>query len=395
MIGFREVAIINKLKIAALLVFLFSFVFLAACSDIQEGDITKNAVNFTPGELPQELEDDMENSRVIMLGEFHGSREHQELLTDIAISLHERGQIDRVVLDDRHAFSWIFEDFVLTRLDEGVFVRDVGDSRWEFLQAIRDYNEEREAGDRLKVSTGDINFQRDQFITSMQFMRRYLEDSEPINRFLNNYRTSADMEGVLKDFRDEVKEKRMLEGEWNIDWNERVIDLIEIEMASREPREIWQNEYPRAHRLREDVVKNIADRYLENKGDRVLFNFSYSHAQKEHAFGIEKEWLAEHLEKTYSPENLFSVVLVPLTGEIRASSGEIQSIDLLDDPLDDELVSSTANIMGENQYTYLHLPAEDFGDRSIKIDLYHHQFEAVPSDLFDGLILIPEVRPLP
>lgn len=367
---------------------------LTGCSRIDESAIENNSVIIAPGNLSVDTLKPMHDKKAIMVGEFPGTLEHQELLAELVKTLHEERRIDSVILEDRHAYSWIFEDYVLGRIDDGLFTQNIFQKYEVFLEAIRNYNNELSQEEKISVKSGDINFQHDQFLSSLQFMRRYLADREIINRFLNRLRTTADKKTELLEFKEFISEERPFTDEEDIDWNERIMNLIEIEIDSMEPRERWQEDYVQAHQLREEVLKKIASQEL-NQDKRVLFNYGFNHAQKAHHFGTEKEWLGEFLTSHHpiSKDETYNLTLVPVSGELVAQSGNLREVDLFSDQLDQELLSTTAELMGKENYIYLHLNPDKFSSDELKINLHFQQIEAVPYDLYDGFILIPRVTP--
>lgn len=367
---------------------------LAACTRIDEGVIEKNSTAFTPGNIPAEMVDQMADKKAIMVGEFHRSQEHQELLFDLVKALHNQQGLDSVILQDRHAYSWIFTDFAEGRIEDGVFLENVI-SRYEyFLKNIREYNNQLPQDQKVSVKSGDINFQHDQFLSSLQYMRRFLNDRELVNRFLNRLRTTSDKKTVMLDFKEEIEQEQPFEVERDIDWNRRISRILEIEIDSFAPREKWQSDYVQAHRLREEVFKKIASWELSDD-KRVLFNYGFNHTQKSHHFGTEKEWLGEFLSKNYpvTENKTYSITFVPMRGELRTSEGKIEQIDLMKDTSDNELLTTTAELMGEENHIFLNLNPDDFPSRENKINLHFQKIEAVPYELYDGFLLIPQVNP--
>ncbi len=374
------------------LLILILILFLTSCNRIDEEAIEKNSTVFTPGNIPEEMIEQMTDKKAIMIGEFHSSREHQELLVDLVKDLHERGEIDSVILQERHAYSWIIDDFVRGRIENGVFVENIIGRYEYFLKNIREHNNELPHDRRLSVKSGDINFQHDQFLSSLQFMRRYLNERELINRFLNSLRTTADQKSVMLNFKDRIEEQQPFVNEGEINWNNRIAQMVEVEMDSIEPREKWQTDYVQAHQLREEVLKKIASWELSSDKE-VLLNYGFNHIQKKHHFGTEKEWLGEFLSKNYplTEDNTYSIAFVPLRGELGTSEDEYEQIDLFADSNDGEFLTTAAKLKGEGNYIFINLNPDDFPSRENKINLHFQKVEVVPYELYDGFLLIPRV----
>jgi len=385
------VAAITVIKSISLAVILGLIMLTAsACGGLDEETIEKNSSVFENDNIPQELITELQDKKAIVAGELHSSQEHQMLLAALAVELHQEGELDAVVLDSRHAYSWIIEDYVRGELDDGAFLQEIIDNRRSFLQEIREYNQERESEDELIVRSGDINFQHDQFLSSLQFMRRYIENGGSLNHFLNQLRSASDREQVMRNYKEELEEEE-LQGAWDRDWNERVMRMIEVELDSREPREKWQTDYTHAHELREEALKRIASWNL-NENREILFNYGFNHAQKEHHFGTEKEWLGEFISSNHpiSGGASYNFIVMPLQGQIRTREGDIENIDIVTDPPEDEIISYSSEVLGEDQPVFINF-AEDFISGEVTFDLHYQQVEAVPGEIYDGIIILPEV----
>ncbi len=374
--------------------FLIFSLILAGCSQIDEDAVKEHSTTFSPGNIPDQLLEDVENKRAVIVGEVHGSKEHQYILADFVKALHNNGELDAVILDARHAFGWIIEDYTRGAIEEGVYVRDVLSRRWEFFQKIREYNEDLPEEEKLIIRAGDINFHHDQFLTSLQYMRNYIEEREALNMFLNRLRTSVDRESVLREFKNDLEEKDIFTGTGPADWDERILRIIEVELKSREPREKWQTNYSEAHRMREEVLKDIVS-YELNDGHEIVLNYGFNHAQKRHHFGTEKKWLGEYLTQNHplSSNRTFSLVFVPLKGRLNTGEGQVEEINLLEDPPDNDLISTAARIIGSDSYSYLFLDERAFGENEVKMRFPWQTVEAVPKEIYDGFIFIPEVTP--
>jgi len=383
------ITVLKRISLAFLLVLILMTA--SACGGLDEDAVEKNSAVFVKDDIPQELMTELQDKKAIAAGELHSSQEHQRLLAKLVVELHQEDELDVVILDSRHAYSWILEDYVRGELDDGVFLQEIIENRRSFLQEIRKYNQGRDAEEELIVRSGDINFQHDQFLSSLQFMRRHIENRGSLNHFLNQLRSASDRERVMCNYKEELQEEEELQGAWERDWNERVIRMIEVELDSREPREKWQTDYTRAHKLREEVLKGIASWNL-NENREILFNYGFNHVQKKHHFGTEKEWLGEFISSNHpiSQKASYNFIVMPLQGQIRTREGDIESVDILTDPPEDEIISSASEILGEDEPVFVNF-AEDFISNEVTFDLHYQQVEAVPGEIYDGIIILPGV----
>lgn len=163
--------------------------------------------------------------------------------------------------------------------------------------------------------------------------------------------------------------------------------MIEIELMSLNIRNLWRDNYSDDHNIRENILEDIAEKQIKEKG-RTVFNFGFYHAQKKHQIGTRKEWLAEFLAKNYSH---YSLLAVPVSGEIKDANGRDGEVNLLKGDKKDELFKRTLGVVGSDTNIYLNLGEFEFQKSQVLMDLYFQKIEGVPNKVFDGIILFPEV----
>ncbi len=379
-------------KFKGLLLFLvlgFIILTLTGCSRIGEEDIINASETFSKGELPLSLLETISGKEAIVIGQFRGVKEHQNWLADFVIHQFENNEISLVVLGDRHAYSWIFDSYVRNDLNSNLFVEEVISDWAVFLNRIKEYNNNLN-NKKISVKTGDMNSQEDQFIISLQYMRQELSERDTVNRLLNRTISAANRKDVLLEFKDLLSNNSSnFDQSWGSDWNRLLIEMIDVELASIEIREMWDLDYREAHTLREELIKDLASDRLQSNGN-TIFNYSFYHAQKEHYLGSRKQWLAEYLNSDESPvESSYSLLSLPMTGNIVGINNDIKDINIIENENDD-LFKRTANIFGVDDYIYMDFNREIFRNKRVDLNLYYQKIEANPYEIFDGAILLPE-----
>lgn len=382
-------------KLILLLLVIFSLpLFFTGCTRVNTEAVEEEAVEFAADTLPAELLANLADKEAIMVGEFGKLEQHQEFLATLVIGLHQEQNLNQVVLNHNQAYGWIFDKYVQGDLGAGIFVDNVISPWVVFLERIREYNLNQPQDNRVNVTSGDINFHQDQFINSLQFFRRHMPESDSLNRHVNNIISAGDREKILESVYEDISENKEIYAEnWGSRETELLLAMLKAELDSIPIRDLWDTDYIKAHKEREDFLKELTRTKLDEEG-RVLFNYGFYHLQKNHKMGTEKEWLGEYLSKEDTPYDSYNLVVVPLRGSLRINNNISDEIDLLSDPPSQELISTTAEIFNSDNLIYLNLQAEGFQRGQARINLHHQTIEAVPNDIYDGLILLPEGSPL-
>lgn len=363
--------------------------FLTGCSSINDDDIKNSAEVFSEDELPQSLIEKTSEADSIILGQYHGYQDHQNFIADFLIYQHKNNNIDQIVLGTRHAYSWIFNAYVKGDINSDLFVEEIISERKPFLDRIKEYNSNLDNDEMITVKTGDINSQEDQFISSLQYMRQQLPKRDTVNRLLNRIISAADRTEVLNEFKYLLSNNRSnFNNNWGSDWNKILLEMIEVELESIKIRNMWEQDYTEAHIQREDLIKDLAEKRIKANGS-TIFNYTFYQAQKSHYLGTRKEWLAEHLaNNTNFIENSYSFLLFPMSGKIYNGEEGEMDIDITD--LEEKsLFRRVTNVLGADDFIYLDFNTSSFNKNKDNLDLYYQQIEAVPYEIFDGVILFP------
>ncbi|MFW5873156.1 MAG: hypothetical protein ACOCVD_00595 [Bacillota bacterium] len=376
-------------KPALLLILVLVLTFFIGCSRVSDDEIRNSAEVFSVDELPESLLEKINGAESIILGQYHGYQENQKFLADFIIYQHENNNINQVILGNRHAYSWIYNSYVKGEINSDLFVEEIISEEKLLLDRIKEYNSNLAKDDMISVKTGDLNSQEDQFISSLQYMRQKLPERDTINRLLNRVISASDRTKVLNEFKHLLSNNESnFNDNWGEDWNKKLLEMIEVEIKSTEIRDMWNQDYTDAHILRENLIKNLAEKRIQDKGN-TIFMFTFYQAQKKHYLGSRKEWLAEYLASDESfVESSYSFLLFPMSGSIYDRNDGVMNIDI-EGLEDNSLYKKTIEILGANDFIYLDFDRESFKNNKVKLDLYHQKIEAVPHKIFDGTILLP------
>lgn len=363
---------------------------LSACTRISSDNINDASEVFSKNNMPVSFLNKVSEAEAIVIGQYKGIKEHQDLLADLTIHQHKNSNIDIVVLGSRHAYSWIFNSYVKGELNSDLFVEEVTSDWVIFLSRIREYNKDLSDNNKISVKTGDINSQEDQFVSSLQYMRQQLPERDTVNRLLNRIISAADRTEVLIEFKNILSNNSSnFSQSWGSDWNKILIEMIEVEIASTEIREMWDLDYTEAHILREDLIKELAEKRLENNNN-IIFNYSFYQAQKNHYLGTRKEWLAGYLNSEDSSiETSYSFLFIPMSGQIFDGEDGIMNIDISIEE-DNGLFKRTVDLIGSDKQIYIDFHFDQFKNKKDDLNLYYQKIEAVPYNIFDGAILMPK-----
>ncbi len=364
-------------------------VFLAGCSGISDDQIRKSSELFSEGEFPGSLMERISGADSIVLGQYHGYQGNQDFLADFIIDQHKNNNINQIVLGNHHAYSWIYNSYVKGEINSDLFVEEIISEQEILLDRIREYNSRLTNINMINVKSGDINSQEDQFISSLQYMRQQIPERDTINRMLNRVISAANRAEVLNEFKNLLSNnKSNFNDSWGADWNKKLLEMIEVELESIEIRDMWDQEYTDAHVLRENLIKDLAKKRIQENGN-TIFIFTFYQAQKEHYLGTRKEWLAEYLASNKGlVESSHSFLLLPMSGSIYDPNNGMMDIDIRDLE-ENSLFKKTIEILGTNGFIFLDFNSNSFKNNKERLDLYYQRIEAVPFKIFDGTILLP------
>ena len=305
---------------------------VAACSQTTEVTTTdledvvaRDGVPFVAQSIPEEVLDRLSQHKLVLVGETHLIWEHQEMMSELVRALHERG-FRQLLLEWPHMADWVLTDFVQnTQLEP-----DWQPPGWFYsalIAAVRDFNRTLPQAERVAVRGIDMNLQdyggAQDFKGSLRGLSHHLTDPGPVAAFLQgDYSTSEAQVEQLETLRAALETGRSsLIGSWGQYWYETVIEMVEVERASVPIRAMREDRYDLTVRMRESVMKLLADARLRGYEHRTLMNVGGNHAQKEYLKGTDQEWLGDYLVHQSDAVGGSSIVLTVTPARIVSGSG--------------------------------------------------------------------------
>ncbi|MDH5196047.1 MAG: hypothetical protein OEY20_02205 [Gemmatimonadota bacterium] len=261
--------------------------------------VERDGVAFTGQAIPDPVLDRLAANRVVLLGETHHLREHYEFVAALLRALHARG-FRQLLVEWPHMADWLLEDYV----SRGQIAPN-----WEpplslgqpMFAAIREFNDTLSAADRVHVRAIDVNLDEyggaPSFRDLMGVVGRFLPTAGPITAFLAaDYGSSAAQTQAIESLQASLAaDQTTLTAAWGAAWYDTVVEMAEIERVSIGIRAIRDTDYDRSVRMREDVIKQLADTRIGAPPGRTVINIGSTHAQKKRFRGTELEWLGDYL----------------------------------------------------------------------------------------------------
>ncbi len=373
------------------------------CNDLTEVRTTdlaetvhREGVPFVVDAFPQELIDRLSSHRVVVVGETHHIKEHGQMMAELVRVLYSRG-FRQLLVEWPQAADWLLADFVQGH-------RLLPD--WEpppllgggMITAIRDFNRSLPEGERFQVRAIDVNLSdyggSDSFVSLLGVVARYLPNPGPLEVFLRGrYYTPERQNDMLDALRRELEAgRRDLAATWGEYWYGTVVEMVEVERASVAIRSLRADHYELSVRLRENVMKRLADLRLEGYEHRTLINVGANHAQKEHLRGTDQEWLGDYLvhRSVAAGRSVFVLAVLPARGE-PGSGGAIADWDLLHASPENELFR-LMNETWPDRIVYLPLDDPLFTNGGVPMNFEGQIHVSSPKRQYDAFVLLPLVH---
>jgi hypothetical protein len=287
--------------------------------------VDRDGVAFTGQAIPTEFLDRLAPYRVVVVGETHLLVEHRELMAALVRQLHARG-FRQLLLEWPHMVDWLLYDF----MNDGGLEPD-----WQpnvflggvMITAIRDFNRSLPEDEHVQVRAIDVNLEdyggSATFVEAIQAVSLHLPDPGPITGFLaESYGAPETQADKIEWLRDELTTRGPdLSAAWGSYWYDALVEMVEVELVSVSIRAMRDDHYDLSVRLREDVMKRLADVRLKGFAHGTILNVGGHHAQKSFLLGTSQEWLGDYLAHA-SPEAAGSVfALFVSAARIESSSG--------------------------------------------------------------------------
>jgi hypothetical protein len=355
--------------------------------------VRRDGVPFAAESIPDEVLDRLASYRVVLVGETHFLREHRELLVELLRELHGRG-FRQLLVEWTQVANWLLADFV----NEGGLEPDwepPGDiSAGVLARAIRDFNRTLPESERIQIYGIDVTLQDyggdESFLWSLGRLTQHLTDPGPLSEFpQGEYDTPERQMAQLEALQAELNASRSeLIAAWGQYWYGTIVETVEVELASIPVRALRERDYDRSVRLREDAIKWLADRRLQDFRHGTLINVGSTHAQKKRLFGTEIEWLGDYLvHESQAADGSVIVLDVSAAHIVSVPGSGIPDYDLTASP-ENELFR-VMNQTWPDQIVFL--PTDDplFSSRRVPINSEGTIYVGAPKRHYDVFVLLP------
>ena len=379
-----------------------AFVFLvvvAGCSasaDVTRDELAavveRDATVFADSEIPSEVLDRLAANRVVVLGETHHLREHWEFVGTLLEDLHDRG-FRQLLIENPQMVDWLLDDWVVG--GDLLPGWEPPDHLLRKLSAIHEYNETLPPDERIHVRSIDANEEyyggAESFISLFGGAAQNLPSVGPIAEFLAvDYvqGTSADQAEAIGVLLAALQaDSSNLTSEWGPDWYATILEMVEVEVESVAIRAERSEDDNQAARMREDVIKHLADaRIAEIEGGTVM-NFGAHHAQKAHLMGTEQEWMGDYLAHTSTVVD-GSIIVIGFTSartELEPGAGGTPWDILESSSPDNEILRVIAEVWPA-QTVFLPLTDPLFAERTVAYNSEDVIYVTSLGEQFDALI---------
>jgi hypothetical protein len=359
--------------------------------------VQRDGVPFDVQSIPDPVLDRLASYRVVLVGETHFLREHRELVVELMRELHARG-FRQFLFEWTQVADWLLADFV----NDGGLEPDWAPPQsigGDMITAIRDLNRTLPEDERIRVHATDVTLQDygggESFLWSLGALARHLPDPGPLAGFpQSDYDTPESQTALLEALQAELKARRSdLVASWGEPWYDTVVEMVEVELASVPIRAIRESNYDKSVRLREDAIKRLVDRRLQDLPHGTLINFGSTHAQKERLRGTEVEWLGDYLvHKSQAAGGSVIVLDVSAAHIIPVPGSGNPDSDLAASP-ENELLR-VMNQTWPDQIVFLPLDDPLFSSGRIPMN-FGDIYVGAPKRHYDAFILLPQAQRVP
>jgi hypothetical protein len=384
-------------RIPAAVVLLFCLVIpVAGCSSVAEVSqvdlaqiVERDGIAFSAEAIPAQVLDRLAAHRLIVVGETHFLREHQEWMVDLLRSLHARG-FRQLLLEWPQMADWLVADY----LAGGQIRPDWSPPTWgmaAMIAPIREVNKTLPAGEQIQVRNIDVNLSdyggaRD-FLGLLGWLSVHLGSPEQLQAAIQGgFQNEASHTQKLETLRDRLaSERSQLTTSWGSDWYDTITEMVEVELASARIRGIRNSDYDRSVREREEEMKRLTDLRLLGYEHGSVLNIGGNHAQKSYLKGTKQEWLGDYLVHRSTAVG-GSVVVVAVTAA-RMTGGGHPDFTLEASPSNE--LFRVMNETWPGQIVFLPLDDSVFATGGVPMNFEETIYVGTPKRVYDAFLQFP------
>lgn len=391
--GTHRIAVYTRRIVA--LVMLMSW---AGCDSLTSVDrselslvVDRDAISFVSASIPEPLINELASYKVVVVGETHFLREHREFLDRLLRDLHGHGF--RQLLWEWPQFADVLvADYLGDRTLAPDWTPPVS-LGGTLLDAIREFNGSLPEAERIAVHGIDVNLADygggESFVDILEILASAWPQSTVLEHFLAADYSSPDAQrDAIQAFQAALtRDRTEIEADWGTARYKTIVDMADIERASVEIRAIRESRYDESVRLRETLMKALADHWIEAAPGGTVVNVGSTHAQKRRIRGTKIEWLGDYLAHKSAVTEGSVFVLAVSAARIEADV-DGAGFDLLESSPPDELW----RLMHERSpLETLYLPFDDplFEDGAVRINFEETIYTCAPKRHYDAFVLFP------
>ncbi len=351
--------------------------------------VQRDTVPFANEALPAELLERLARYEVVVVGEYHDITEHDAFVGELVAGLHAAG-FRNLLLEFPQAYGWLLDGYARGILDtpgEGA-LRTYG----PLLERVRSLNATLPAANHVRVHAIDVNARDDDFLPPFRGLAHQLGLPRVLTEAIESIEAGAARDATLGALEAAlVADEERLRGAWGEGGYEAVLALVEAERRSLEVRLFPAGR--RRDEAREALMKALVDRQLARGSGGTVVNVGLYHAQKTRRDGTVAVWLAEHLVRSspHAQGRTFVLAVVPASGE-KVFGERLRSFDVATDSPANELFRIMREVVGDVA-AFLPLDDELFSHERVVVNYLPRIDTEPPALVFDGFVLLPEVRP--
>lgn len=351
--------------------------------------VARDGVPFDGPAIPSAVVDRLAAHKLILVGETHWLREHRVFMAELVRKLHARG-FRQILVEWPQMVDWRLADYV----NDGGLV-----AGWQpgetfggsIATAIRDFNRTLPDEEHVQVRAIDINLAdyggASSFLGLFRELTDQLPGAPPVRAFLERaYDSPEQQRRTLESLRDDLSADRAaLVASWGQDRYDIVAEMVEVELASAGIRALYGDRYDVAARMREDVIKRLADLRLQGYAHGTIINVGANHAQKSRLKGTDQQWLGDYLVNESRAVGGSVIVVGVTAARIEPEPGATARFDVLDASPRNEVFRIITETWPQRN---VFLPLDDplFGRGGVPMNYEGSIYRGAPAQVYDAFL---------
>lgn len=344
---------------------------------------------FSSSDLPNELQDVLQQQELIVFGETHYVQEHQEFLVALLPQLSQMGY--RVIFDEMfHSAKWIVNDYINGKID--TVPEYLSYFQDELLRGLKQFNATVPDSLKFQLIYMDLNHWESNFVASLEEAEKVIGPQSLFNTLKHTTVDSPSYRNGLDWVEQELISNRgRYEQMFGLKWYGRLLEMVEVEQLSSD----FRLQEGDRNLDREVIMYNNIERFIQNNGKgKYIVNTGMYHGQKEVFMGSRIERIGSMLSAISN--QVYSIAFVGIKGEwkLRFYEQEHISFNLAEDASNDNMIKYMAEI-ARDQQSFLPLTHDHFKNESQRMSYtVGSTIKAPIGRQFDAIVTYPEISVL-